>query len=102
MNDDEAKRILNQQIMNADAKLLDAEDYLENASCFEGESVYYSEYSMSTDPTGKARITDDLSTSDINFTAELDEEESKETKDKKAAFKNEKNIKSHRSAIGIS
>ena len=51
----------------------------ENASCFIDESVYYSQYSESTDPTAQTLKNEDISVSDINFTADMDEEEETKT-----------------------
>jgi hypothetical protein len=60
-------------------KLIDEKMMDENASCFVDESVYYSQYSESTDPTAQTLKNDDLSATDINFTALMDDEEESKT-----------------------
>ena len=76
----------------------------ENASCFIDESVYYSQYSESTDPTAQTLKNEDMSISDINFTAEMDEEEeTKTTSIKNDALLNErKAMVGSKSALGLS
>ena len=76
----------------------------ENASCFVNDSVYHSQYSESTEPTAQTLKNKDMSVSDINFTAEMDEEEeTKTTSIKNDALLNEcKAMVGSKSALGLS
>ena len=68
----------------------------ENASCFIDESVYYSQYSESTDPTAQTLKNEDMSVSEINFTAEMDEEEEKKT----TSIKNDALLNERKAMVG--